>query len=138
MLVLIEKIGKYKILAQTIDDALGESLDKSARLLGLGYPGGAILEIFARKGNSKKYPLPLPMLGRENEGFYSYSGIKTAFSRMVNKLLTGCEQLDKQQIYDLAASYQHTAFEHFIRVTRKTISATIPIYNIQNTTYVSS
>ena len=136
LLVLIEKIGKYKILAQTIDDALGESLDKSARLLGLGYPGGAILEIFARKGNSKKYPLPLPMLGRENEGFYSYSGIKTAFSRMVNKLLTGCEQLDKQQIYDLAASYQHTAFEHFIRVTRKTISATIPIYNIQNTTYL--
>lgn len=136
LLVLIEKIGKYKILAQTMDDALGESLDKSARLLGLGYPGGAILEIFARKGNSKKYPLPLPLLGRENEGFYSYSGIKTAFSRKVNILLTDCEQLDKQQIYDLAASYQHAAFEHFIRVTKKTLSSFIPNYRLPSTVYL--
>ena len=61
VLALIKNVGVYKILAETSDDALGEALDKGARLLGLGYPGGAILEKFAREGNSKKYKLPLPL-----------------------------------------------------------------------------
>ena len=121
LLVLIEKIGKYEVLAQTIDDALGESLDKSARLLGLGYPGGAVLEKFAKLGNPKTYPLPTPMLGRESEGRYSYSGLKTAFYRIVENL-RGQNVLSKTQICNLAASYQHMAFEHFIRVTRKVLA----------------
>jgi N6-L-threonylcarbamoyladenine synthase len=108
------------VLAQTIDDALGESLDKSARLLGFGYPGGAVLEKFAKTGNSKAYPLPLPMLGREGEGQYSYSGLKTAFARLIENLIQK-NTLSKTQLYDLAASYQDTAFNHFIRVTKKAI-----------------
>jgi len=121
LLVSIEKVGKYKVLAQTIDDALGESLDKSARLLGLGYPGGAVLEKFARLGDRGKYTLPIPMLGRENKGEYSYSGIKTAFIRLYNQLLLK-NKVTKKTVYDLAASYQKTAFDHFFRVTSKTIS----------------
>lgn len=125
ILLLIENIGKYKTLALTIDDALGESLDKSARFLGLGYPGGSILEKFARHGNPKKYHFTIPLLGRENEGHYSYSGIKTAFIRQVKDLMLKNKILSKDQVCDLAASYQHTAFEHFFRVTDKTLISTI-------------
>jgi N6-L-threonylcarbamoyladenine synthase len=113
-IILIKEIGKYEVLTQTIDDALGESLDKSARLLGLGYPGGAILEKLAEKGDPKAYPLPLPFQGDRNNNKISYSGLKTAFIHLVAKI--GRENLTKQQIYDLAASYQSTAFEHLLRV----------------------
>ena len=61
-----------------MDDALGEALDKAARMLGLGYPGGAELEKRAALGNPKKYPLPLPM-SRSKKLAFSYSGLKTAF-----------------------------------------------------------
>jgi len=110
------KIGQYEILARTRDDALGEALDKAARMLGLGYPGGAILEKMARLGNGKAYPLPLPMAGRENENGFSYSGLKTAFWRLTNG-----RQLDRQMVYDLAASFQARAFEHLIRISKRVI-----------------
>ena len=120
ILVAIKEIGRYKILAQTMDDALGESLDKSARLIGLGYPGGAILEKFAKLGNGNAYQLPIPMLGREYEGSYSYSGIKTAFRRLYEEV-SKKDKLTKKVIYDLAAAYQKKAFEHFFRISSKSI-----------------
>jgi N6-L-threonylcarbamoyladenine synthase len=115
-LVMIEQIGKYKILAQTQDDALGEALDKAARMLGLGYPGGALLEKMAKKGDIKAYPLPLPMAGRENLNKFSYSGLKAAFWRMTNN-----KDFNKQEICDLAAAFQNMALRHLIRVCEKTI-----------------
>ena len=117
-LFLIEKIGKYQVLAKTQDDALGEALDKAARMLGLGYPGGAILEKMAEKGDPSKFKLPLPMAGREDLRLFSYSGLKTAFYRLIEEQ----KDLDKQTIYDLAACFQRRAFEHLIRVIRKTIN----------------
>ena len=111
-LILIEQIGKYKILAETQDDALGEALDKAARMLGLGYPGGAILEKFAKNSNPKTYPLPVPLIDDKVKNRFSYSGLKTAFIRLVEKE----KPLTKQKIYDLAASFQNTAFEHILRV----------------------
>lgn len=121
LLVYIAEIGNYTVLAQTIDDALGESLDKSARLLGLGYPGGSVLEIFAKLGKPNVYTLPLPMAGREDESSFSYSGLKSAFYRLVESEKQN-GTLSKQQTYDLAWAYQNTAFEHFIRVCNKTIN----------------
>jgi len=112
ILVLIEKIGKYKILAQTVDDALGEALDKAARMLGLGYPGGAILEKFARLGNSKVYILPIPILGQEKRKIFTYSGLKTAMYRLAENQ----KPLTKEKIQNLAATFQDTAFKHLIRV----------------------
>lgn len=106
----------HHLLASTLDDALGEALDKVARMLGLGYPGGAVLEKFAKEGDPKKYKLPLPLLGRENQGKFSFSGLKTAFYRLVEG-----EELNRQEICDLAASFQNTAFEHLIRVISRTI-----------------
>lgn len=116
--VLINKIGDYKIIAQTHDDALGEALDKAARLLGFGYPGGEILEKIAKDGNPENYALPIPMLGRESQMYFSYSGLKTAFVRLISeeKEKENKNELTKKDIANLAASYQHIAFTHFIRV----------------------
>ena len=117
LLVKINKIGSYETLAQTTDDALGEALDKGARMLGLGYPGGAILEKFARSASSgqvarggdiKAYNLPIPIVGQEERKIFTYSGLKTA----MNRLTESEKPLTKEKIYNLAASYQDIAFTH--------------------------
>lgn len=115
-IIFIKNIGDYKIIAQTADDALGESLDKAARLLGFGYPGGEILEKIAKEGGSDIYDLPIPMLGREKEMYFSYSGLKTALVRLINTLDEKGKELSKKDIANLAASYQNVAFIHFIRM----------------------
>jgi len=120
-MVYIEKIGKYKIIGSTQDDALGEALDKGARMLDLGYPGGPVIEKQATKGDRKKYQFTLPYRGRENEGKFSYSGLKTALWRLTEKLKEGNGELSKNQIQDLAASYQDACFEHLIRVVEATV-----------------
>jgi len=112
LLIRINKIGSYETLAQTTDDALGEALDKGARMLGLGYPGGAVLEKIARGGDSKAYSLPVPISGQENRAIFTYSGLKTAFSRLVGKE----KPLTQTKIRNLAACFQNTAFIHLIRV----------------------
>lgn len=117
ILVKTEKIGDYKILAQTSDDALGEALDKAARILGLGYPGGAILEKMAKLGEKDKYSLPIPIIGQEKRKIFTYSGIKTA----INRLTTSEKPLTKEKICSLANIFQDTAFKHLIRVCSYTI-----------------
>jgi N6-L-threonylcarbamoyladenine synthase len=112
----MKEIGKYHIIAQTRDDALGESLDKAARLLGFGYPGGEVLEKIAKDGNPKSYNLPVPMLGKEKRLYYSYSGLKTAFVRLINKVGESNNKFSKKETANLAASFQETAFTHFVRV----------------------
>ena len=125
-LILVEEIGKYKILAQTMDDALGEALDKAARLLGMPYPGGALLEKAASQGNLKTYPLPLPMAGKEDRNQLSYSGLKTAFGRLISADFVALREqkkvLSTQEINDLAAAFQNRAFQHLTRVITKSIN----------------
>lgn len=120
ILVKIMEIGGYKVLAQTTDDALGEALDKGARMLGLGYPGGAILEkmaLLSSQARGKKYKLPIPIVGQENRKIFTYSGLKTAMSRLVeSEKVKGKSRLTKEQIYNLAACFQDVAFTHLIRV----------------------
>ena len=112
ILVKINKIGSYETFAQTTDDALGEALDKGARMLGLGYPGGAILEKFARGGKTTVYKLPVPIVGQEVRKIFTYSGLKTAMNRLVESE----KPMTKDKVYNLAASYQNTALTHLIRV----------------------
>lgn len=114
VLARINKIDSYEILAQTTDDALGEALDKAARMLGLGYPGGAILEKMAKLGNPKKYNLPIPIAGQEKRMIFTYSGIKTSFSRLIESE----KPLTRKNIQDLAASFQNVAFKHIERILR--------------------
>lgn len=125
VLVKINKIGSYEILAQTTDDALGEALDKGARMLDLGYPGGAILEKMAKLGDKSKFTLPVPIAGQEKRQIFTYSGIKTAMMREIAK--TG--NLNKQNICDLSASYQNVAFKHIERV----LDYILRTYNFKNT-----
>jgi len=112
LLCLVKSIGDYEILAETSDDALGEALDKGARLLGLGYPGGAILEKMARSGDLKRYKLPLPLQNDRIKNRFSYSGLKTAFVRLFDTI----KDPNKQDIADLAASFQSVAFDHVEKV----------------------
>lgn len=116
-LYLAEKIGRYKTLAKTVDDALGEALDKAAKMMDLGYPGGPVIERKAKLGDKNSFELPMPLKGRENEGRFSYSGLKTALLRLVEKeKLNG--DLSEKTIQNLAASFQEACFEHLIRVVR--------------------
>lgn len=118
-LIYAEKIGSYKIIAHTVDDAVGEALDKAARMLGFGYPGGAILEKIAKGGNLMRYSLPIPMIGRENQMEFSYSGLKTALYRLVENQ----KPLTKQKVADIAACFQDKAFTHIERLVKKALKS---------------
>ena len=104
-LIAATGLGRYVRLGTTIDDAIGEAFDKCARLLGLGYPGGPEIERAAARGNAKRFPLPRPMLGRDDCNF-SFSGLKTAVRRLVEELAPGGEALAPQVVQDIAASFQ--------------------------------
>ena len=101
MLVRVDAIGEYRIVGQTIDDAAGECFDKSARLLGLPYPGGPEISKLAENGDSKRFKLPRPMLNRDNLNF-SFSGLKTA----VMYALKSRGVLSDQDRADMAASVE--------------------------------
>jgi len=109
-LVLMHSHIRYQILGQTLDDAAGEALDKAARILGLGYPGGPIIEQLAQKGNPEKYSLPVPMLKHSDLNF-SYSGLKTAFKRLVYNL-TADEK--NKNLSHLCAAFQQTVITSLI------------------------
>ena len=99
-LLLVSGPGSYRRLGTTIDDAVGECFDKSAKLLGLGYPGGPALENAAKSGDPKRYDLPRPMLGRAGCDF-SFSGLKTAV-----RIASMEHANDANLVNDLAASTQ--------------------------------
>ncbi len=91
----------YRRFGTTVDDALGEAFDKTAKLLGLGYPGGPAVERMAAKGDGTRFRLPRPMLGRE-EAHFSFSGLKTA----VRQQAIALKPLRTQDVADLCASFQ--------------------------------
>jgi N6-L-threonylcarbamoyladenine synthase len=101
-LMLVDGVGRYELLGETIDDAAGEAFDKSAKLLGLGYPGGPALARLAEFGNAAAFALPRPLLHSGDLDF-SFAGLKTAVMTQFRKLGTNvCEQSRA----DLAASTQ--------------------------------
>ncbi len=96
-LMRVDGVGRYTLLGETVDDAAGEAFDKSAKLLGLGYPGGPAISRLAEFGNPLAYQLPRPMLHSKNLDF-SFSGLKTAVLTVVKKNTSNlCEQ-DKADI----------------------------------------
>ncbi len=106
--ILIEKIGSYRRLGFTIDDAAGEALDKFGRLLDLPYPAGATIEKLAEQGNPQKYVFPLPMTTSGNYNL-SFAGMKTSVKNMVKKMQEDHE-LSEQEKIDLCASFQYSVF----------------------------
>jgi len=100
-LLLVQAVGRYERLATTIDDALGEAFDKTAKLLGLPMPGGPAVEAAALKGNPSRFNLPRPMAGREDPHF-SFAGLKTAVRHAAARIAP----LSEQDVADLCASFQ--------------------------------
>lgn len=105
-LLCVEGVGAYRRLGTTIDDALGEAFDKTAKMLGLGYPGGPAVEQAALLGDPERFALPRPMLQRPGCDF-SFSGLKTSIRQTVEKLPPG-DLLD-QDVADLCAGFQAAA-----------------------------
>ena len=103
---LVEGVGRYRRLGTTIDDALGEAFDKTAKLLGLGYPGGPLVEAYARNGNPRRFDFPRPLKGRKDCNF-SFSGLKTAVREAVHHLGNPSEQ----DIADVCASFEAAVAE---------------------------
>ena len=99
--LLVRDVGHYVRIATTIDDALGEAFDKTAKLLGLGQPGGPAVERAAKGGNAKRFNLPAPMVGR-TEPHFSFSGLKTAVRQQAHKTAP----LTDQDVSDLCASFE--------------------------------
>ena len=96
-LMRVDGVGRYTLLGETVDDAAGEAFDKSAKLLGLGYPGGPAISRLAEFGDPGVYTLPRPMLHSKNLNF-SFSGLKTAVLTLVKNNITNiCEQ-DKANV----------------------------------------
>ena len=104
-LIAVEDIGRYRRLGGTIDDAIGESFDKTAKMLGLGYPGGPEVERAASLGDPERFDLPRPLLGRDNLDF-SFSGLKTAVRRRAEAAGALGAGPESQAARDMAASFQ--------------------------------
>jgi tRNA N6-adenosine threonylcarbamoyltransferase len=104
-LMRVDGVGQYVLLGETLDDAAGEAFDKSAKLLGLGYPGGAILSALAQRGTPGRFKLPRPMLHSGDLDF-SFSGLKTAVLT-----LTRQHELDEQTRADIAYATQAAIVE---------------------------
>ena len=107
----VRNLGEYKRLGTTIDDAIGEAFDKTAKLLDIEFPGGSQIEILAKKGDPNKYDLPKPIFNKGGCNL-SFAGLKTAVLKIVKKIKTD------QEKFDLAASFQKTIIEILYKKTK--------------------
>ena len=107
----VQGLGRYKRLGTTIDDALGEAFDKTAKLLGIEFPGGPQIEVMAKKGDPNKYILPKPIFNKGGCNL-SFAGLKTAVLRIAKNIKTN------QEKFDLAASFQKTIEEILYKKTK--------------------
>ncbi len=127
-LILVKDCGDYQTLGETRDDAAGEAFDKVARLLGLGYPGGPVIDQLAQTGNPRAFALPEGKVSLPQGGIHpydsSFSGLKTAVLRLVQKLRAehGDTELPELLIADIAASFQNAVAK---ALTKRTIACAV-------------
>ena len=112
-LLEVRGVGDYRRLATTIDDAAGEAFDKSAKLLGLAYPGGPAIEVLARQGDPRAVPLPRPLVGTA-ESHFSFAGLKSAVQRAA---VSGAHRPA-----DIAASFQQAVVDCLVDRTARALS----------------
>jgi len=118
LLVQAEGLNQYKILGESVDDAVGEAFDKVAKLLGLGYPGGSEIATLAQKGNSKRFHFPRPMVNRPGLDF-SFSGIKTFAIRTLQK-----HGDDEQTKANIACAFQEAIVDTLMIKCRRAVEKT--------------
>ena len=125
----VKDLGKYKRLGTTIDDALGEAFDKTAKLLGIEFPGGSNLELFAKKGDPNRFELPKPIINKGGCNL-SFAGLKTAILKITKKIKT------EQEKFDLAASFQKTIEEILLIKTKKAFDEFKKLNSSKNNNFV--
>ena len=125
----VNGLGNYKRLGTTIDDALGEAFDKTAKLLGIEFPGGPKLEEFANKGNPNKFDLPKPIINKGGCNL-SFAGLKTAVLRITKNIKS------EQEKFDLAASFQKTIEEILYEKTKKAFQEFKEISSVEKNNFV--
>ncbi|MEN2986208.1 MAG: tRNA (adenosine(37)-N6)-threonylcarbamoyltransferase complex transferase subunit TsaD [Thermodesulfovibrionaceae bacterium] len=108
----VDDFGKYRELGRTRDDAAGEAFDKVAKMLGLGYPGGPIIDSLAKKGNPERFNLPRPYLHKSFD--FSFSGLKTAVKLLIKNLGYEEGSLDEDIKKDIAAAFQSAVIDVLI------------------------
>lgn len=117
-LIKVTAVGNYNLLGDTLDDAVGEAFDKTAKLLGLGYPGGAQLAAWADKGNPNRFHFPRPMTDRPGLDF-SFSGLKTGALNAIMKT-----DLNEETIADIACSFQEAVVETLVIKCKRALQLT--------------
>lgn len=118
-LILMSDYNNFRLIGETMDDAVGEAFDKVARLLGLSYPGGPEISRLAETGDAKRFPLPRPMLHSKDFNF-SFSGLKTAVLYLLRDLKEKGVEIDDQIKADISASFQEACVDVLVK---KTITA---------------
>ncbi|WP_457595236.1 tRNA (adenosine(37)-N6)-threonylcarbamoyltransferase complex transferase subunit TsaD [Hydrogenimonas sp.] len=114
MVVDVQSFERMEVVASTMDDSFGESFDKTAKMMGLGYPGGPIVEALAARGDPARFDMPIPLRHSPKIAF-SYSGIKNA----VRLLVEANSPLDEKTKADIAAAFQQAAIEHLLQKCKK-------------------
>ncbi|CAM3499998.1 tRNA (adenosine(37)-N6)-threonylcarbamoyltransferase complex transferase subunit TsaD [Arcobacter aquimarinus] len=124
---IIEANSLYdmKVIASTMDDSFGESFDKVSKMLGLGYPGGPIVQEYGLKGDENRFELPIP-LSQSSKIEFSYSGLKNAVRMQIEKLENQEGGIKEQNKYDLCASFQKTAVLHIMQKLKKLFKQKTP------------
>lgn len=122
-LLFVRGVGDYVRLGTTIDDALGEAFDKTAKVLGLGFPGGPEVSKWAEKGDATRFDLPRPMTGRP-EAHFSFAGLKTA----VRQLAKSLEPLNDQTLSDICASFEAAVIDTVADRLRVAIEQAKPLW----------
>lgn len=122
-LVKVDNVGEYELLGESIDDAAGEAFDKTAKLLGLDYPGGAALAKLAEKGTPERFHFPRPMTDRPGLDF-SFSGLKTFAANTINANLNESSELDEQTRCDIAHAFQQAVIDTLLIKCRRALQQT--------------
>ena len=112
---------EMEVIGQTLDDAVGEAFDKSAKLLGLPYPGGPLIDKYSQNGNPKAFPFPKPKVGPLD---FSFSGLKTAVLYFVERNTKDDPDFIKNNLEDICASLQHTIVEYLMNKLKNAVKQT--------------
>ena len=120
-IVQVNAPNRMMVLGKTIDDAAGEAFDKAAKVLGLGYPGGPMIDQLAQQGNDQRFAFTTPKV----DGYdYSFSGIKTSFLYLIQKELRANPNFVTENLADICASYQRHVVAYLLTVMQRAISET--------------
>ena len=120
-IVKVTDYFKMEVIGETLDDAVGEAFDKSAKILGLPYPGGPLIDKYSREGNPAAFPFPKPKVGDLN---FSFSGLKTSILYFVQKEVKQNPDFIKENLEDICASIQHTIIRILMDKLKKAVKQT--------------